>query len=561
MADSFPLIGNRQYYKSGAYENPVTAIDTQSGQIFRDAIDTLSAQTVKVIEDKKAQMTEDQKRAQELMDWTMKYNLNEKGKVMDAMAKSGNNNPQLIDVAFKEVDAMAAIMGKAKGASTPEEQRMYLTEGAGFQKRLAALQGHIGQMNDSLKIWDEDSIGPLNTQGSINLNNPRALMWSKQMAITRGQNPGSMSWFVDDDGDWAVRHEGPMLDKPTETKAGVFFSFEPGIIPESDKQANEALVQTFGEKYREEMPDQFLMGQTEIGPNGEEVMVPSVEYIPTGTPGMIQPVYRTNMQMAANLWKPHASSIALGYAQDMSSAEAFWDGLGKDKKNRVIKSLAQGKNPINVPFDDLQVGTGMVNGVPIKISENSALAIIRAMEFEGERFIPKFRLAGNAIKDPNAQKRNGRSGAGSGKGSKSITVEELNELVNQPIKDQVEHVQGLLTPGEQEIEWDPKNPNIVTVVDFTGDEQGEKTVYYLDTKTGEGIPGATGDRVGGRKQWEDRFIELYTGNTAADRKLERDWRMQRNKTRDAKTGKMEDTMMYTGESLSAAELIKKYSNQ
>ena len=81
------------------------------------------------------------------------------------------------------------------------------------------------------------------------------------------------------------------------------------------------------------------------------------------------------------------------------------------------------------------------------------------------------------------------------------------------------------------------------------------------TKTGEGIPGATGDRVGGRKQWEDRFIELYTGNTAADRKLERDWRMQRNKTRDAKTGKMEDTMMYTGESLSAAELIKKYSNQ
>ena len=168
--------------------------------------------------------------------------------------------------------------------------------------------------------------------------------------------------------------------------------------------------------------------------------------------------------------------------RDRSSAEAFWDGLGKDKKNRVIKSLAQGKNPINVPFDDLQVGTGMVNGVPIKISENSALAIIRAMEFEGERFIPKFRLAGNAIKDPNAQKRSGRSGAGSGKGSKSITVEELNELVNQPIKDQVEHVQGLLTPGEQEIEWDPKNPNIVTVVDFTGDEQGEKTVYYLDTK-------------------------------------------------------------------------------
>ena len=55
MADSFPLIGNRQYYKSGAYENPVTAIDTQSGQIFRDAIDTLSAQTVKVIEDKKDQ--------------------------------------------------------------------------------------------------------------------------------------------------------------------------------------------------------------------------------------------------------------------------------------------------------------------------------------------------------------------------------------------------------------------------------------------------------------------------------------------------------------------------
>jgi len=182
MADSFPLIGSKQYYRAGAYENPVTAIDRQSGKIFTDAISKFSNTAVKAIEDRKAEMTENQKKAQEALDWTFKYSLEQRGKVLDDLKKSGNNNPQLIDTAFQEVDKMADVMGKAKSASTVEEQRAFLTEGAVYQKRLGALQGHIAEMNDRLTLWDEDMAGAPNTQGNLNLNNPEALLWNKKMA-------------------------------------------------------------------------------------------------------------------------------------------------------------------------------------------------------------------------------------------------------------------------------------------------------------------------------------------------------------------------------------------
>ena len=42
----------------GAYENPVTVVDTQSGQIWANAIQTLGAQTSKVLDDERNRLLE-----------------------------------------------------------------------------------------------------------------------------------------------------------------------------------------------------------------------------------------------------------------------------------------------------------------------------------------------------------------------------------------------------------------------------------------------------------------------------------------------------------------------
>ena len=140
-------------------------------------------------------------------------------------------------------------------------------------------------------------------------------------------SPGTMTWFVDKDGDWSVRHEGERLESPTETKAALFFGYEPGIIPESTNEMQDILenkIKAINVKTGK-VDDQFLMGQMIDG-----VMAPSVTYVKTSEDGMLQPVYRTNMDMVAQQLAPQAEAVALSYAKDVNTAEAFWDSLPKD---------------------------------------------------------------------------------------------------------------------------------------------------------------------------------------------------------------------------------------
>ena len=45
----------------GAYENPVTVVDTQSGQIWANAIQNLGAQTSKVLDQERDRLLEENK--------------------------------------------------------------------------------------------------------------------------------------------------------------------------------------------------------------------------------------------------------------------------------------------------------------------------------------------------------------------------------------------------------------------------------------------------------------------------------------------------------------------
>ena len=57
----------RQYYKSGAYENPVAVIDREANMIYADTIKNIGKVTAGIIDKKVAQETERQRAANEQM--------------------------------------------------------------------------------------------------------------------------------------------------------------------------------------------------------------------------------------------------------------------------------------------------------------------------------------------------------------------------------------------------------------------------------------------------------------------------------------------------------------
>ena len=85
----------RQYYKSGAYENPVAVIDREADMIYADTIRNIGAVTAGIIDKKVAQETERQRAANEQMKWTMDWTLKNQDKYLDQLQKAGNKNPQL----------------------------------------------------------------------------------------------------------------------------------------------------------------------------------------------------------------------------------------------------------------------------------------------------------------------------------------------------------------------------------------------------------------------------------------------------------------------------------
>ena len=128
----------RQYYKSGAYENPVAVIDREADMIYADTIRNIGAVTAGIIDKKVAQETERQRAANEQMKWTMDWTLKNQDKYLDQLQKAGNKNPQLTAMFMEQINMMGDLAGRARQASTPEEQRALLNEVGSYKQRLNA---------------------------------------------------------------------------------------------------------------------------------------------------------------------------------------------------------------------------------------------------------------------------------------------------------------------------------------------------------------------------------------------------------------------------------------
>ena len=484
----------------GTYRSPLTVIDNEADQIYINAINKITAAGAARAQKKIDQETERQKAANEQIQWTMDWTMKQQDEYLDQLKKAGNNNPQLASMFMEQINIMGDYAGRARQASTPEEQRALLNEVGVFKQRLSSGAGAVQLMNDSLTTFNEDAQGALNTEGNLNLSNPEALEWAKKMAITAGRNPGSMTWFIDKDGDWAVRHEGPRLEKPSETKADVFFAYDPGTIPEYTKDIKEVLydkLKLVNEKTGK-VADQYLTGQMIDGN-----FVPTADYIDEGN-GMMREVFLTDMKKVAQQLTPQLNPIADAYASDYYDAEGFYDSLPKNIKEKIMKEQGIG--------EDLKVG----NAQGTRLDQKSLQAVRQGLLLTALPLVTKVRM-GKSMKQ--TKPPGSGSDSGSDSNDKGLSVEANNfikEIQNTPIEEIVQQLKNLDPTGTQKVSYN-KNKNQVTI-DDTGTESGKIMVYDLDNIKDfdvEAIAAGQGDAG----QFFMRWISSKLGNTEKERKI------------------------------------------
>ena len=536
---ALPRFAKKKYdtkiYEQGGPD--LSAFTREQGRDFAAITAQASINTQKVFDKLEGEKTARQAESQTYMDWTMAFQIKNTNEVTELVGKSGANNPQLAEAAMWQLDGLNMAGEAAKRAQSPEEQRVALKQLQRYKVRIADLGVNIDRQNIAIKSFGEDAQARLlNTQGGLNLNSPKGLLYGKQMAITAGMNPGKMTWLVDEDGSWAVRHEGPMLEEPTITKAGTFFEEEPGIIPESTKAIQKIMSDSLGllDEKGSVKDDYILANKSKLVSIGK---------------GMMQEQTVTNEALIAQRMQPYLKSYALSYASNYDTAEAYWDSLPENIREEVRISMKE--QGLQDPGDDLTPGLITVGSSSLQLEKNSWFAVEHALYAQAKMMVPKVRK-GRIMQDKSYIKAGGGS---SSMGSQNDMFSMLKNIVDLPPQQQLDMLKlnandsqsfKYNPPSQADLKINPQAKGVITIetkrdvtdrpnqetdigfenkVEFLkGGEPGdpgydEQTananmmeVFNLSEENGDGV-------TNGLNNWYNRIADLYLGNTAADRKV------------------------------------------
>jgi len=537
---NLPRFGNKKYdtkiYEQGGPD--LSSFTRQQGRDFAAITSQAAANTQKAFDNLEAQKTARQEKSQAYMDWTMAFQIQNTDAVTQLVSKSGANNPQLAEAAMWQLDGLNMAGEAAKRAETPEEQRIALKQLQGFKTRISSLGVNIDRQNISIKQFAEDAQARLlNTQGGLNLNSPKGLVYGKQMAITVGMNPGEMTWLVDEDGDWAVRHDGPLMDEPTITKASTFFEEEPGIIPESNKAIQKIMQDSLGlidDKGR--VIDDFVLGNKS-------------KLVSIGQ-GMMQEQTVTNEALIAQRMQPYLKSYALSYASNYDTAEAYWDSLPENIRTDVRNLMKE--QGLEDPGDDLTPGLITVGSSSLQVNKNSWFAMENALYAQAKAMVPKVRK-GRIMQDKNYIKSGSSS---NGLGGQNDMFSMLKNIVDLPPQQQLDMLKlnandsqsfKYNPPSTNDLKINPQAKGVITIEtkrDANIDPPNQEKMIGFENSVGFIKGGSPGDEgydeqiananimevfnlserdskgeTGGLNAWYNRIADLYLGNTAADRKV------------------------------------------
>lgn len=239
----------------GAYENPITVIDRESGQIWANAIAGVGQQTVNVIEKQAAKQSAKQKEIQKQLAAEADYVINNQQAFTKDMAKNGINNPSLFNAGKSLIDEMARASTAIKGSKTREQQQAALNNFSKLQKQYNNLTQGIQIGGDADATYKQDRIDSgqkgwkkPGEQGGMSVTGETTQAFIKRMNVRNGLGQGAIEEYIPQpDGTYNLRYSGGIYgDEVVEVPMIESLSYDAGVVPDTKARVMEAFTTESG---------------------------------------------------------------------------------------------------------------------------------------------------------------------------------------------------------------------------------------------------------------------------------------------------------------------------
>ena len=449
----------------GAYENPITAIDTRSGEIWANAAKSIGNSISTAIEQKRQRETDQQKEAQADLDFTFKYTLANQNEVNKRLTESGATNEQPFEVAYELMNKKTLYELDAKRAKTLDKQSELLKSASKYGKALDTFYVVQKSMVDNDTRFKEEyinNIDKVGQEGGVPMIGKKNKEYNLAMSIRNGINPGEEKFYYNEDSSsWKVVYTGDRItangfDK-IEMDATVLAAYDPGKIPEISKKINNL----FAEK-SDKNPQGLSINGSDGLPSDEYLDFSKVKYKYSDDGKFRTPVFPVKIEQIANASKVQLTAQAEGFLSDPSTAQVVWQNI-----------LAQ--------KGDTEELTISPNGGGFISAEDKKLFVERYIE-KAKDFVKPYKY-GKTENTPVTTKTISKEGATQAKvdeKAKNIT----DDILKANSKKNTGFFVGKTIKGGKEIQsakWEGDNL-VLTTIETSGSNSYEtKNVYNMNT--------------------------------------------------------------------------------
>tara|TARA_B100001057_G_scaffold447100_1_gene486315 strand:+ start:1097 stop:2602 length:1506 start_codon:yes stop_codon:yes gene_type:complete len=219
----------------GAYENPITVVDNQSGQIWANTISNVAKATTNYIDFTRQKNDERAKKIQEQLNWAAEYASKNQEQVYTNLRKLGADS-----IYSEEADNVLNLVTEYRiamqNASTKEELKIAQERFGKAQKRLQQLYGVI-EMDEKSKIFYGEEFDPATAgmQGGMSKSKPGTADWVAAQNVNNGFAKGQKEVYWDDEtGAYKMKFSGENIEGVIDKDARLLFGYDPGRVPGID---------------------------------------------------------------------------------------------------------------------------------------------------------------------------------------------------------------------------------------------------------------------------------------------------------------------------------------
>ena len=269
----------------GAYENPITVIDTQSGKIWNDMIANIG-KTASAIIDKETARKSALVKKQEKIDAAQWKNLIEnREEGLSDISKSGVSDPAYFNYAMMEIDKISEYETLAEYSTAREDRQFYLDEYTKAKQNLSGfiaggtqMQEAIGDYSKKMGFGENPEFPQPGQPGGLPLvgQDGRVQRYHKVMkTLSKLEKSDITSMYMKNGLMYMDVKGGVWGNKPTTINVTEEINFDPGVIVDDKKLSEEALNRaglynddgTYKKKF---MGSPIYMYDTEDGKEGPD---------------------------------------------------------------------------------------------------------------------------------------------------------------------------------------------------------------------------------------------------------------------------------------------------